>query len=47
MNMMMTANGLERSLADWTRLAGDSGWRIEKVHTLRNAWPCAIDMRPV
>jgi hypothetical protein len=46
MNMMMTANGLERSLADWTRLAGDSGWRIEKVHALRNAWPCAIDMRP-
>ena len=46
MNMMITANGLERSLADWTRLAEESGWKINKVHALRNAWPCSIDMRP-
>jgi hypothetical protein len=46
LNMMVTANGLERSLADWTKLAENSGWNIQKVHVLRNAWPCSIDMRP-
>lgn len=46
MNMMITANGLERSLADWTRLAEESGWKIQKVHNLRNTWPYAINMRP-
>jgi hypothetical protein len=45
MNMMITANGLERTMADWQRLAKRTGWEISNVYHLRNAWPCAIDMR--
>lgn len=45
-NMMMTAKGLERTMYDWYQLARDSGWKISKVHKLRNAWVSAIDMRP-
>ncbi|KAJ9488964.1 hypothetical protein VN97_g4316 [Penicillium thymicola] len=47
MNMMITANGLERTMADWHRLAKQAGWEIFSVHHLRNSWPCAIDMRPL
>lgn len=47
MNMMITANGMERTMADWERLAEQAGWKISGVHRLRNAWPCAIDMRPL
>lgn len=46
MNMLMAANGLERTLNDWEGLAAKSGWRIERVQSLRNAWPCAIELRP-
>lgn len=46
MNMMMTANGLERTEEDWKDLAKRSGWKIVKIRSLRNAWPCAIEMRP-
>ncbi|KAL6788112.1 putative O-methyltransferase [Trichoderma sp. SZMC 28012] len=46
MNMMMTANGLERTEGDWRNLAEQSGWRIVRIIPLRNAWPCAIEMRP-
>lgn len=46
MNMMIAANGLERTMEEWTDLADRSGWVIQKVYPLRNAWPCAIDMRP-
>ena len=46
MNMMITANGLERTMDEWTSLADKSGWKIVQVYKLRNAWPCAIDMRP-
>lgn len=46
MNMMMTANGLERTEREWRHLAGQSGWRISRILPLRNAWPCAIEMRP-
>ena len=45
-NMMMTAKGQERTMYDWYQLARDSGWKISKVHKLRNAWVSAIDMRP-
>jgi hypothetical protein len=47
LNMMITANGLERTRADWETLAVQAGWTISKVYPLRNAWPCAIDMRPL
>ncbi|KAF3396055.1 1-aminocyclopropane-1-carboxylate synthase 6 [Penicillium rolfsii] len=46
LNMMVAANGLERNADSWKHLAAQSGWRIEGIHQLRNAWPCAIDMRP-
>ncbi|KAL5364142.1 S-adenosyl-L-methionine-dependent methyltransferase [Aspergillus floccosus] len=46
LNMMVAANGLERTERDWHRLAGQSGWRIARILPLRNAWPCAIEMRP-
>ncbi|EKG22618.1 O-methyltransferase family 2 [Macrophomina phaseolina MS6] len=46
MNMMIAANGLERTIDEWTSLAERSGWVISSVYPLRNAWPCAIDMRP-
>jgi hypothetical protein len=45
--MMMTTNGKERFLDDWLRLAQLGGWRIEKIHPIRRAWPCAIDLRPI
>jgi len=46
MNMMITANGMERTMDEWGSLADDAGWEIVRVYPLRNAWPCAIDMRP-
>lgn len=46
-NMMMTAKGQERSEGDWRRLAESSGWNVVQIYPLRNAWVCAIDMRPV
>ncbi|KAH8723131.1 putative O-methyltransferase [Phaeosphaeriaceae sp. PMI808] len=45
-NMMMTANGQERTLAQWEKLLKGAGWKIEKIHPLRNAWVQAIDLRP-
>lgn len=45
--MMITCNGKERSREDWERLAKEGGWRIEGIHPIRRAWPCAIDMRPI
>ncbi|KAK0617474.1 O-methyltransferase-domain-containing protein [Immersiella caudata] len=45
-NMMMTANGRERTEAQWRTLAADGGWVIHKIHPLRNAWVQAIDLRP-
>lgn len=46
MNMMIAADGLERTMDEWVSLADRSGWVIDKVYPLRNAWPCAIDLRP-
>jgi hypothetical protein len=44
-NMMMTANGQERTLSQ--KLVKQPGWKIERIHSLRNAWVLAIDLRPV
>lgn len=44
--MMVSVNGLERTREDWERIAANSGWRIDAISTLRNAWCCAIDLRP-
>jgi hypothetical protein len=44
-NMMMTAKGLERTADDWHRLAREAGWLVKGIHSLRNAWVCAIDLR--
>lgn len=46
-NMMMTANGQERTEAQWEDLAVLSGWRIGKIWDLRRAWVKAIDFRPI
>lgn len=45
-NMMMTANGQERSEESWRDLAAQSGWKVEKIHPMRRSWVCAIDLRP-
>lgn len=46
MNMMVAANGTERMERDWQHLARQSGWRIVRTVSLRNVWPCVIEMRP-
>jgi hypothetical protein len=45
--MMVSANGQERTEAQWESLAKQTGWRIKKTYLLRNAWPCAIELLPV
>lgn len=44
--MMITTNGQERSVDDWHRLAELAGWHVEKMYSVRRAWPMIIDMRP-
>ncbi|OJJ45945.1 hypothetical protein ASPZODRAFT_68902 [Penicilliopsis zonata CBS 506.65] len=44
--MMITANGKERSEQDWAALAGRAGWTLHRIHPIRRAWLCAIDLRP-
>jgi hypothetical protein len=46
LNMMIAVGGRERDEQQWKNLARQSRWKIEKIHTLRNAWPCALDFRP-
>lgn len=46
-NMMMTAHGQERTEEQWRMLAGLSGWHLEKIWKLRNAWVKALDCRPI
>ncbi|GIJ88188.1 hypothetical protein Asppvi_007106 [Aspergillus pseudoviridinutans] len=46
-NMMMTANGQERSEAQWRQLAAEAGWQVRSIYPLRRAWVCAIDLRPM
>lgn len=45
-NMMMTANGQERTEAQWRDLVELAGWRVERIYDLRRAWVNAIDLRP-
>lgn len=46
-NMMMTANGQERTKDEWNMLASNTGWEVSKIRHLRGAWPCAIELKPV
>ncbi|KAI1176318.1 O-methyltransferase-domain-containing protein [Nemania sp. FL0916] len=46
-HMMMTANGGERTEAQWHSLASQSGWQIKAIYHLRNAWVKALEFRPV
>lgn len=46
-NMMMTANGQERTEHQWREIAERSGWEIAAIYTLRNAWVKAMDFRPI
>ncbi|KAF2729065.1 O-methyltransferase glim-like protein, partial [Polyplosphaeria fusca] len=45
-NMMVAVGGQERSEAQWKKLASQTGWTVNKICTLRNAWPCAIEFLP-
>ncbi|GIJ86443.1 hypothetical protein Asppvi_005332 [Aspergillus pseudoviridinutans] len=47
LTMMVSADGQERTEAQWRSLAGRTGWEIRQIRQLRGAWPCAIEMRPV
>lgn len=44
--MWMSANGEERSEKQWRNLAKQTGWKLNKIYPLRNAWPCAIEFVP-
>ena len=44
--MMVSANGQERNEKQWRELASESGWQVKEVHSLRNAWPKAIELVP-
>jgi hypothetical protein len=46
-NMMMTANGQERTEQQWQWLAEQSGWKIVRIYDLRRAWVKALDLRPI
>lgn len=46
-NMFMTINGQERTEEQWNALAGLSGWKIERIYSLRRAWVKAMDFRPI
>jgi hypothetical protein len=45
-NMMMTANGQERTEKQWKELAGASGWEISAIYPLRGAWVQALEFIP-
>lgn len=45
-NMMMTANGQERTEEEWRSLAHESGWELRRICPLRGAWVCALELRP-
>ena len=46
LNMWIAVNGQERTEAHWKHLARSTGWNLNKVYPLRNAWPCAIELIP-
>ncbi|KAJ0418005.1 O-methyltransferase-domain-containing protein [Aspergillus carlsbadensis] len=45
LTMMVSADGQERTEAQWRSLAGRTGWEIRQVRTLRGAWPLS-NMEP-
>ncbi|MCJ1352286.1 MAG: hypothetical protein MMC33_002270 [Icmadophila ericetorum] len=47
MTMAISASGQERNEAEWKALAEKTGWKINHIYYLRNAWPCAIELLPV
>ncbi|MCJ1380193.1 hypothetical protein MMC17_003296 [Xylographa soralifera] len=47
LTMMISANGQERTETEWTNLAERSGWKVNQIYHLRNAWPSAIELLPV
>ncbi|KAF2122847.1 S-adenosyl-L-methionine-dependent methyltransferase, partial [Lophiotrema nucula] len=47
LDMMVAVGGQERSESQWRNLAGQTGWQITRVFSLRNAWPCAIEFVPI
>jgi hypothetical protein len=47
LNMMVAVGGQERDEEQWRSLAVQTGWRLQKIYSLRNAWPLAIEFVPV
>lgn len=46
MSMMISTNGRERSQKMWERLAGRSGWRLNRIVDIRESWVSAIEFLP-
>lgn len=46
LNMMVAVGGRERDERQWRDLAASSGWKVGRIRSLRNAWPCAIEFLP-
>jgi len=46
LTMMISANGQERDESEWISLAERTGWKLNRVFHLRNAWPAAIELVP-
>ncbi|CAJ2504440.1 Uu.00g118340.m01.CDS01 [Anthostomella pinea] len=46
-HMMMVTNGQERTESQWNQLAMRSGWDVNHIYNLRDAWVKAIEMKPV
>lgn len=44
--MAISANGLERTEPEWRSLASRTGWTVQNIYPLRNAWVCAIELIP-
>lgn len=44
-NMMMTANGQERTEKQWRKLAEQSEWKVSGIYHLRKAWVSAIELK--
>ncbi|KAF2446660.1 O-methyltransferase glim [Karstenula rhodostoma CBS 690.94] len=47
LNMMVAVGGQERDEDQWIRLATQTGWKVQKIYPLRNAWTSAIEFVPV
>ncbi|KAL8991438.1 MAG: hypothetical protein Q9177_000150 [Variospora cf. flavescens] len=45
-NMMMTANGQERTEMQWRQLAEDAGWKVTGIFPMRGSWVQAIELKP-